>query len=77
MVSKMIKMEEAEGGQKRARGGRIHGAKTKGSPGKRARGGAESSPFSAAGHVSEPSFVSHKAGDNEGGKGADNPGKTG
>jgi hypothetical protein len=76
MVSKMIKMEE-EGAQKRAKGGRIHGAKSKGSPGKRARGGAESNPFSAARHVSDPGFVSNQAGNSEGGKGADNPGKTG
>jgi hypothetical protein len=66
-----------ESPQKRAKGGRIAGAKSKGSPGKRGRSGSESNPYTAAGHVSEPSFVGGHSGNNEGGKGADNPGKTG
>ena len=77
MLAKVNEMDDEKSPQKRAKGGRIHGAKSKGSPGKRARGGAESNPFSAAGHVSEPSFVGGKSGNSEGGKGADNPGKTG
>lgn len=44
--------EKDEAPQKRARGGRISGGKGKMNPGKHARGGAESNPYSAAGHVS-------------------------
>jgi hypothetical protein len=66
-----------EAPQKRAKGGRISGAKSKGNPGKRARGGAESNPYSAAGSVSEPGYVSSKPGNNEGGKGADSAGEYG
>ena len=83
MVAKVVKIEEGAEpkeemkAEKRARGGRIHGMKAKGHPGKRARGGATGGPYSEAGHMSVPEYEKPHPGPNEGGKGADNVGMTG
>lgn len=68
--------DEAEPGgkkvpeQERKRGGRVHGAKAKGRPDRRARGGATSDqdPLTSAGKMSVPSFEKgHTPSKDEGG----------